>query len=62
MTICDLKMYYREIVIKTVWYWYRNRQVDYWNRIKDPEINPHTYKHLSFNKGKKHAMEKGKHL
>jgi hypothetical protein len=25
---------------------YRDRQVDHWNRIKDPEMNPHTYGHL----------------
>jgi hypothetical protein len=34
-------------------YWYSDRQVHQWDRIEDPEMNPHSYGHLIFDKGAK---------
>ena len=50
MSLPRLKTYYISIEIKTVWYWWKNRYTNQWNRIDNTEINPHKDTQLLFDK------------
>jgi len=62
ITLSHFKTYYTATVIQTAECWHKTRYIDQWNKNDSPEINPHIYGQLIYNKGARNIQWKMKSL
>ena len=56
ITLAGFNLYYKATITQTVWYYHKDKLIDKWNRIENPEINLCIYNQQILYKGIKNAQ------